>query len=98
MRVITKRTLVAFWALHPQAEGPLSEWYNAIKSREWKNLAELKQLSRTVDYVGGDRYVFNIMGNNYRLIVRIDFKRQVAFVRFVGTHGEYDRIADISSI
>jgi len=98
MRVITKRTLVAFWALHPQTEGPLSEWYNAIKSREWKSLVELKQLSRTVDYVGGDRYVFNIMGNNCRLIVRIDFKRQIAFVRFVGTHDEYDRIADISSI
>lgn len=98
MRVISKRALVAFWMIHSQAEGPLAAWHDAISSREWKNLAELRQLFRTVDYVGGDRFVFNIAGNNFRLVVKIDFGCQLAFVRFVGTHKEYDVIKDISSI
>ena len=98
MRVVTKRALVAFWTVHPQAEGPLAAWYDAISSREWKNQAELRQLSRTIDYVGGDRFVFNIAGNSFRLIVKIDFRCQLAFVRFVGTHKEYDDIKDIASI
>ena len=98
MRVISKKVLREFWVLNPQAEGPLAAWYDAISAHEWRNLAELRQLSRTVDYVGGDRYVFNICGNSFRIVVRIDFKSQLTFVRFIGTHNEYDRINDISSI
>ena len=98
MRVVTKRALVAFWTAHPQAEGPLAAWYDAISSREWKNQAELRQLSKDVDYVGGDRFVFDILRNRFRLVVKIDFRSQIAFVRFVGTHKEYDRIDNISSI
>lgn len=98
MRVISKKALVAFWEGHPDAKGPLAAWYDAITSRTWKNLTELRQLSRAVDYVGGDRYVFNIKGNDYRLVAKIDFNSQLAFVRFVGTHAEYDRIENISSI
>ena len=97
MRVVSKRTLATFWTAHPQATGPLVAWHDAITSREWKNFAELRQMSRTVDYVGGDRFVFNIAGNKFRLIVRIDFRSQLAFVRFIGTHKEYDGIDDVSS-
>lgn len=98
MRVISRKALVAFWERLPDAKGPLSAWYDTISSRTWKNLTELRQLSRTVDYVGGDRFVFNIAGNNFRLVVRIDFNSQLAFVRFVGTHKEYDKIDKISEI
>ena len=98
MRVVSKRTLAIFWTAYPQAAGPLGAWYDAISSREWKNITELRQLSRTVDYVGGDRFVFNIAGNKFRLIVRIDFRSQLAFVRFIGTHKEYDGIDDVSSV
>lgn len=98
MRVISKRALVAFWERFPDAKAPLAAWHDAISSRTWKNLAELHQLSRTVDYVGGNRYVFNIKGNDFRLIVKIDFNSQLAFVRFVGTHREYDKIENIREI
>lgn len=98
MRVISKKALVAFWEEHQDAKSPLTAWHDAITSRAWKNLAELRQLSRTVDYVGGDRYVFDIKGNDYRLIVKIDFNSQLAFVRFIGTHKEYDKIKGIDAI
>lgn len=98
MRVISKRALVAFWGKNPQAKDPLMAWFDSISSREWKNINELRQCYHTIDYVGNNRFVFDILRDRFRLIAKIDFNCQLAFVRFVGTHKEYDRIADISSI
>ena len=98
MRVVSKRTLREFWGNHAQAQAPLENWHDVIASRHWRGLDDLKHFfSRSVDGVGGRRYVFNI-GDNFRLIAQINFAFQVAYVKFVGTHKEYDRIKDISSI
>jgi len=98
MRVISRRTLREYWEKHAQARASLLNWHDVVTSRAWSSLAELKQrFSRSVDGVGGDRYVFN-MGDNFRLVAKIDFEAQVALVRFVGTHKEYDKIKDITTI
>ena len=76
VRVIAQRTLRAFWEKHPKAEQPLRSW-----------LQEMKR-----DFVGDDRVIFNIGGNKYRLVVHMSYRRQIAFIKFVGTHKQYDRI------
>jgi len=93
MRVIAKRTLREFWERHPDSQGPLEAWHDAFRRREWNNWTELKEyFQRSFDPVGNDRYAFNIKGNTYRLIVKIDFPSRLALVKFIGTHAEYDRI------
>ncbi len=92
MRIIAKRTLRNFWEKHADAEVTLRIWYKETEKAKWKNLNELKSKHKSVDYVGNDRYVFNIKGNHYRLIAKIDFTFQLIFIRFVGTHADYDKI------
>lgn len=75
----------------------LERWYHITEEAEWKNLAELKRDFPSADYVGNQHYVFNIKGNKYRLVVVIKFVMGYIFVRFVGTHTEYDGI-DCSTI
>ena len=93
MNVIAKKTLREFWEKHPDAKGPLEAWHAAIKGNHWTSWTELKeQFRRTVDPLGDDRYVFNIKGNDYRLIAKINFSSKVVFVKRICTHAEYDRI------
>jgi Uncharacterized protein conserved in bacteria len=96
MRVIAISTLKAFWEKHPDAEQPLKEWYVKTCRVRWKNLADMRNDFNSVDYVGNQRYVFNIKGN-YRLVVAVKFTPELVYIRFVGTHDEYDRI-DVSTI
>ena len=98
MRIIAKSTLVEYYTEHPQAKQPLEDWYETTKMAEWRNLADIRAMFNTVDYVGNDRYVFNIKGNDYRLIVVIRFVKGRVFIRFIGTHAEYDKITDIKNI
>lgn len=96
MRVVKRAALTKFWQDHAQAKAPLENWYDTITSRHWENFSAFKQFfSRSVDYVGGGRFVFDV--GIFRLIAKIDFEDQIAFVRFVGTHAEYDRIEDITT-
>lgn len=97
MVIISKTQLNAFGNTHADAAEALNEWYAAVKEADWSNLAEMKQRFSSVDYVGNDRYVFNIRGNNYRLVAMIFFNKRTVFVRFIGTHAEYDKI-DCSTI
>jgi mRNA interferase HigB len=92
MHIISRPKLIAFWEKHPDAEIPLKVWFNKVKKVKWKSLSELKKDFPTADYVGNDRFVFNIKGNNYWLIVLVFFTGQKMFIRFVGTHAEYDNI------
>ncbi len=92
MRIISKRTLREYWEKHGDSENALKIWYKETEAAQWKNFVELKKIFRTADYVGNDRVVFDIKGNNYRLIAKIDFEFRLVFVRFVGTHAEYDKI------
>lgn len=91
MRVIAKSTLKAFWLRHPDAEGSLLAWYREVEKEEWDAPAKVKQKYRSASFVG-DRVVFNIRGNTYRLVVHINYGFRIVFVRFVGTHKQYDAI------
>src|SRR6516165_9181435 len=92
MRIIAKRTLREFWLQYPDAEGPLLAWYREAEAADWASPAEVKAQSRNASFVGGNRVVFNIKGNDYRLLVKINYPYRVVYIRFVGTHAEYDEI------
>ena len=93
MRVIAKRTLRAFWeAGHPDARGPLEAWHNEAEKARWAGTADIKARYSSASFLPGNRVVFNIRGNTYRLIVRIRYDLGIVFVRWVGTHAAYDRI------
>ena len=90
MRVIKRGALVQFWERHPDARASLESWYAVVRKAVWKSPAELKQVYPSADPVGR-RTVFNIAGNKYRLIARVNYQTQRVFVLFVLTHAEYDR-------
>ncbi|WP_028298813.1 type II toxin-antitoxin system HigB family toxin [Olivibacter sitiensis] len=92
MRIIAKKILREFWAIYPDCEQQLKSWYREANRSIWKNLNELKQDYPSVSILNDNRVCFNIKGNNYRLIVRINFDYQMMWIRFIGTHAEYDKI------
>lgn len=98
MRVISFAALRNFIDIHADAEQPLREWYKQVNKAYWRNLSDMRKTFRTVDYVGNDRYVFDIKGNHYRIVAFVLFVNQKLYIRFVGTHHEYDRIKDIKNI
>lgn len=98
MRVIAKKTLVLFYTKHEDAETALEDWYEKTENSNWENYAQLKQTFNAVDNVGNNRYVFNIKGNHYRLVALILFRIKMVYIRFIGTHKEYDQIKDIENI
>lgn len=97
MVIIIKRTLNEFGQKHTQAIEPLNRWYELAKKADWGSFTDIKQDINSVDAVGNDRYVFNIKGNDYRLVTMIHFDIRTIYIRFVGTHKEYDKI-DCSTI
>lgn len=98
MRIVTFKRIQEFSENHSGAQSALTIWYHTTFSKTWKNLAEIKLTFNSVDYVGNNRYVFNIKGNKYRLIAIISFNAQKVYIRFIGTHAEYDKINDIQNI
>ena len=97
MRVLTPKRLVEYSNVHAQAKIPLLNWYEITKNANWKNLSDIKKDFNSVDYVGNKRYVFNIKGNDFRLIVLIIFQSNKVYVRFIGAHSEYNKV-DASKI
>lgn len=97
MRIFTEQTLKQYIAKHPQAKTALQEWVTIVKNSSWKCFADIKKTFNSVDSVGNQHYVFNIKGNDYRLVVVIKFTIQFVYIRFIGTHSEYDKI-DCSTI
>ena len=87
-----------FIAKHADASVALRDWYKRITKANWMNFADIKQTFNTVDYVGNDRYVFDIKGNNYWIVAVVIFINKKVYMRFVGTHEEYDKIKDIKNI
>lgn len=92
MRVIAVSTLRAFWQRHPDAEQPLKAWYEEATSAIWAQPADIKAQYRSASVLKNRRVVFNIKGNDYRLIVAVAYKLQIVYVKFVGTHKEYDAV------
>ena len=92
MRVIAKSKITDYCATNKNAETALEEWYHKTKQAEWTCFADMKQTFNSVDNVGNQHYVFNMRGNNYRLIVVVKFTIKTVLIRFIGTHKEYDEI------
>lgn len=92
VRIIAKRALRAFWEKHPNAEAPLLAWYRTVQHEDWNTPAKVKARFPRASIIGDSRVVFNIRGNHYRLVAKIDYRHRIVFVRFVGTHADYDRI------
>ncbi|QIE58702.1 type II toxin-antitoxin system HigB family toxin [Rasiella rasia] len=92
MRIIAKRTLRDFWIKHADCEQQLKAWYREAEKAEWKTINELKAEYPSASILTENRIVFNIKGNDYRLIVKFNFDFQIGWIRFIGTHAEYDKI------
>lgn len=92
MHIISKKTLRNFWERHPDAKQPLQAWYQEAKSSDWGGPIDIKRAFPSADFLHDNRVVFNIKHNHYRLIVRVNYSSFTIFIRFVGTHAEYDKV------
>ena len=91
-RIFSKGTLRDYWEKHADCEQYLKTWYDTAMNADWKSPSDVKQTYSSASILKGGRIVFNIKGNTYRLITRINFEKQWMFIRFIGTHAEYDKI------
>ena len=92
MRVVSKNTLRKFWINHPDCEQALKAWHRDVETHEWKTINDIKRRYPSVSILEDNRLVFNIKGNNYRLVVKFNLSYRIAWIRFIGTHKEYDKI------
>ena len=98
MRIIAKRTLVQFWESgHGDAEQPLKAWHALAKAASWSHPKEIKAKFASASFLANNRVVFNIGGNKYRLVVKLEYELQAIYIRFIGSHADYDKI-DASTI
>jgi mRNA interferase HigB len=98
MRIIAKKTLQSFWEKHPNSKQSLLSWYQVFAKNSFENINEIKQVFNSADFVGNSKVVFNICGNHFRLIVKINFLTQIIYIKFIGTHKEYDKLTDIKDL
>jgi len=96
-RIISRRPLREFWEKYPDAETPLKTWYQTANKAEWRKPNDVKADYPSASIIAGNRMVFNIRGGNYRLITKLNYEKQWIFIRFVGTHKEYDKV-DASTV
>lgn len=92
MRVIAKKCLVKFWAKHSDSEQPLKAWYDEVINARWSSPQDIKNQYRSASFIGKNRVIFNIKGNDYRLIVAVAYRFGVVYIKFIGSHSAYDRI------
>ena len=92
VRVIAKKILRDFWKRHADAEQPLKAWHRETALAVWKSTADVKRLYPSASILPGDRIVFNIKGNTYRLVVAVRYEFRIVYLRFIGTHSNYDEI------
>ncbi len=92
MRIIARRTLRDFWKKHPDAEQPLKAWFAEAQTAEWKTPQAIKGQYRSASFVGDNRVIFNVGANKYRLVVHVNYGFRIVYVKFIGTHTDYNRI------
>ncbi len=92
MHIITRQKLIACWKKHPDVADALKAWEKETKHAHWQTPTDIKARYRSADILPDNRVVFNIKGNHYRLVVKIHYNRGIVYIRFVGTHVEYDQI------
>ena len=98
MRIVTYKRIKEFTEKHAASENALNFWYHTVTAKQWNDLTHMRQTFNSFDYVGNNRYVFNIKGSDYRLVAIISFNAKKVYIRFIGTHSEYDKIKDIKNI
>ena len=96
MRVIAKSVLVRFYEQHPETRASLERWHAVLKAASWASMQDVQDAAPKAKVLNRDRARFEVAGGNYRLIVAFDFGRQVAFIKFLGSHAEYDKIDALS--
>jgi mRNA interferase HigB len=92
MRVIARNVLVGFWSEHPEAKTALVRWHTLVRAAHWNSTDEIQKAAPKAKVLNRERVRFEVAGGNYRLVAAFDFRRQVVFVKFIGTHAEYDRV------
>ena len=97
MVIIAKSALTRFALRHKDTIVPLKEWYDTVSNVDWSNINDVKMTFNSADYVGNERFVFNIKGNRYRLVAAVIFSIRTVYIKFIGTHAEYDNI-DVKTI
>jgi mRNA interferase HigB len=97
MRVVSHKAIKEFATKHSTSIVALKDWYTKTKLSEWNSFLDIKETFNSVDYIANDRYVFNIKGNDYRLVAIVIFASKKVYIRFIGTHAQYDKI-DCSNI
>ena len=99
MRIISVKTIKDFWEnkKYKNSEQSLKSWYHEVKKEKWKSSSDIKEKYKSASILSNNRVIFNIKGNQYRLIVAINYKFKILFIRFIGTHEEYDRI-DVTTV
>ena len=96
MRIISYRAIRAFKQRHPQASTALDRWYETVAEADWSSLRDVRIFDNSVDYVSDNRYVFNIT-RNFRLVAMVFFGPKLVYIRFIGTHADYDR-TDVTTV
>jgi len=97
MRIIALKALRQYWEKHPDVRPALEAWYHDVLHASWFTPSDITATYRTASIVGSDRVIFNIKGNQYRLVVVVQYQWGIVYIRFIGTHAEYDRI-DVTTI
>ena len=97
MRIIARSTLIEYWQKHPDTEQPLKAWFDDTSRANWKTPSDIKDNYANASIIANNRVVFNIKGNNHRLIVHTRYDISIVFIRFIGTHQEYDKI-DVTTV
>lgn len=92
MRIIARNTVMTFWEKHPGTRSSLLHWLHVVKAADWRNTNEVQAAFSKAKALNGERVRFEVAGGDYRLIAAFDFRRSIAFVKFIGTHADYDRI------
>jgi mRNA interferase HigB len=92
MRIIARSTLREYWQKYPDTEQPLKAWFDDTSRANWKTPSDIKENYANASIIANNRVVFNIKGNHHRLIVHIRYDIRIVFIRFIGTHQEYDKI------
>jgi len=96
MRVVSHSTIVDYYEANASAKTALEDWYKLVRKSDWNCFADIKATFNSVDAISNQRFVFNIKGNSYRLVAIVLFIPKMVYIRFIGTHAEYDKIKDCS--
>jgi mRNA interferase HigB len=92
MRIIKRQTLQQFWEKHPETAQPLRAWFQMVRAAAWEHSADIKAMFPKASIIDAERVVFNICGGNYRLVVAVHYAAKIVFIKFIGTHAQYDKI------